>query len=79
MTKLNPKLQCEDWNKKHPVGTEVHYIVKGTGFGVAKTRTLAFVTAFGAVALVFVEGSQWAVRLDVIAVIDQAKTKGASA
>jgi hypothetical protein len=56
--------QCDKWNVVHPTGTLVRHIRES---GTAYTRTPAFVTAFGAVALLFLEGRERPVHLDLIA------------
>jgi hypothetical protein len=55
--------RCDAWNEMHPVGTLVCF--EGE-LGTAYTRTPAFVTVFGVVALLFLESRERPVNLEAI-------------
>jgi hypothetical protein len=54
------------WNAAHPVGTLVSFKCE---LGTAYSSTPAFVTAFGAVALLFLEGRERPVHLNTITAV----------
>jgi hypothetical protein len=59
--------RCDTWNAAYPVGCLVYFKRE---LGTAYTRTPAFMTAFGAVALLFLEGREQPVHLDAIAAVE---------
>jgi hypothetical protein len=66
-TEQSLQARCDAWNAAHPVGTLVSFERE---LGSAYSSTPAFVTAFGAAALLFLEGRERPVRLDAIAAVE---------
>jgi hypothetical protein len=64
--KQSLRARCDTWNAAHPVGTLVYFKRE---LGTACTQTPAFMTAFGAVALLFLEGRERPVHLDAITTV----------
>jgi hypothetical protein len=60
--------RCDTWNAAHPVGTLVYFKRE---LGTAYTLTPAFMTAFGAVALLFLEGRERPVHLEAITAVKE--------
>jgi hypothetical protein len=56
---------CDQWNKAHPVGTEVYFypIIGGSAMRARKTRSEAYVLS-GHTAVVFLDGESGCVALE---------------